>query len=415
MIKTKLDGLARKDLLASLSSFKEEVSRLYVSLETNGEFYENPSFLQADAEDDKPEGATAMIVEQYSGNRVEEEAIDTAHDLHQFIGTLKITSKKRYQSAETSFDEAKSLAMQAFSNTALRIEDRVMASKLRIASRILGSLEDPEAAVHDCLLYLKELQDLPAVQSMFTVWLEQGFTSRLRAFFNQKKRNVMIESIQAIHRLLLNLAMEFTKMKMAASNWPTINIGSVTYHPILLNEEIMKEIEKRGHTKQIPWIWPFQKIMDYRICGVTSTGNILSTTSSEDDLHGLEITRPNGECFLFGVFLSKKYMCCFALDENDKVYIVTEIPSRNGNVQAQYKLLTFEVNGNAVAERSLDIFEKLMYPQMTVTLDGKLVIYCWRIKGMYICDNKDGEGDYKFPLPLKNVCPGDIEAPSFTV
>ena len=92
---------------------------------------------------------------------------------------------------------------------------------------------------------LKELQNLPAVESMFTVWLEQGFTSRLRAFFNQKKRNVMKESIQAIHRLLLNLAIEFTKVKMAASNWPTINIGNVTYHPILHNEEIMIEIERR--------------------------------------------------------------------------------------------------------------------------------------------------------------------------
>ena len=201
---------------------------------------------------------------------------------------------------------------------------------------------------------------------------------------------------------------------MAASNWPTINIGNVTYHPILHNEEITKEIEKRGNTKQIPWIWPFQKIVDYRNCAVTSTGNILSTTSSDDDLHGLEITRPNGKCSLFGVFFSKKYICCFASDENDIVYIVTEIPSRNGNVQAQYKLLTFDVNGNAVAERSLDIIEKLMYPQMTVH-NGKLVIYCWRIKGMYIGASKDGEGDCKFPLPLKNVCPGDIEAPSFTV
>ena len=33
-IKTKLDGLSRKDLLASLSFFKEGVTRLYISLET---------------------------------------------------------------------------------------------------------------------------------------------------------------------------------------------------------------------------------------------------------------------------------------------------------------------------------------------------------------------------------------------
>ena len=91
--------------------------------------------------------------------------------------------------------------------------------------------------------------------------------------------------------------------------------------------------------------------------------------------------------FLAYFFRRNIYICCFSLDENDNVYIVTEIPSRNGNDQAQYKLLTFDVNGNAVAERSLGIVEKLMYPQMTVTHDGKLVIYCWRIKGMYICDS----------------------------
>ena len=76
-----------------------------------------------DAEDDKPEGATAMIVKQYSDKRVEEDAIDTSHDLHQLTGNLKITSKKRYQSAEMSFDEAKSLAIQAFRNNALSIEE----------------------------------------------------------------------------------------------------------------------------------------------------------------------------------------------------------------------------------------------------------------------------------------------------
>ena len=34
-IKTKLDGLSRKDLIASLISLKEGVNRLYISLETS--------------------------------------------------------------------------------------------------------------------------------------------------------------------------------------------------------------------------------------------------------------------------------------------------------------------------------------------------------------------------------------------
>lgn len=37
-IKTKLDGLSRNDLLASLSFLKEGVTELYISLEISGQF-----------------------------------------------------------------------------------------------------------------------------------------------------------------------------------------------------------------------------------------------------------------------------------------------------------------------------------------------------------------------------------------
>ena len=173
-IKTKLDGLSRKDLLASLSFFKDGVTQLCISLETYGESCEKPSTSQAHTEDDEPEGAIAMINKQ-----VKKDVIDTAFDLHKFMGNLEIASEERYQSAKKSLEEAKRLATEAFSNTALSTDDRVMAGKLRIASRILGCLDDPDAAVHSCLLYLNELHDLPAVQAMFTVWQnsKKGFTS----------------------------------------------------------------------------------------------------------------------------------------------------------------------------------------------------------------------------------------------
>ena len=132
-----------------------------------------------------------------------------------------------------------------------------MASKLRIASRILEGLDDTEAAVRDCLLYLKELQDLPAVQAMFAVWRhsDKGFTSRLRARFNQEKRNVNIESIQMMNALLIDLTMKFTKIKMGVLNWPTIKTGKAFYHPLLDNQELRKEI-KKNETK-VPWFWCF--------------------------------------------------------------------------------------------------------------------------------------------------------------
>ena len=418
-IKTKLDGLSRKDLLASLSFFEEGVTRLYISLKTYGEACEKPSTSRAHTEDEEPECATAaMTVEQFPVKQVEGDAVNTAFDLHKLIGNLKIASEERYQLAKKSFEEAKRLATEAFNNTALSVEDRVMASKLRIASRIFGGLDDPEAAIHDCLLYLKGLQNLPAVQALFTVWREKGFTSRLRARFNQTERNNMVESIQAINGLLFNLTLQHTNIKMGAFNWPTINIGKEIYHPILHDPDIMKESVEGRYTKQVPWIWrPQTRIEYYSRDAITTTGKILSNNQ-----HGLKIAKPNGECSMFCTISLENdedilnEICCFAVDENDNVYIVIKISSCYENVPTQYKLLTFDENRNAIADRALDIIEKLKSPQMTVTKDGKLVIYCDRIISMYICDNTNVEKDYKFPVPLlKNVCPDDIFVRSCTV
>ena len=337
-IKTKLDGLSRKDLIASLISLKEGVNRLYISLETSDECCEKPSTSQAHTEDDEPEGATVtMTVEQFPVKLVERDSIDTVFDLHNFIGNLRIISEERYQSAKKSFEEAKRLATEAFSNTALSIEDRVMASKLRIASRILGCLDDPEAAIHDCLLYLKELQDLPGVQAMFTVWRKKG----LRARFNKTERNDKVESIEAITGLLLNLTLRHTNMKTDCLNWPTINIGKELYHPIFHNEKIMKELEERRFTREVPCIWKFQTTSIYSSCAVTSTGKILSTMGRGNDQPGLQITKPNGECSTFCTIPSDNdddilnIICCFAVDENDNVYIIIEISSRHENIPTQ--------------------------------------------------------------------------------
>ena len=105
---------------------------------------------QAHTEDDEPEGVKATIVEHFQVRQHEEDALDTAFCFHQFIGNFKIASKKRYQAAKKSFEETRRLATDAFNNPALSTENRVMASKLRIASRILGCLDDTEAAVPDC-------------------------------------------------------------------------------------------------------------------------------------------------------------------------------------------------------------------------------------------------------------------------
>ena len=410
-IKSKLDGLSRKDLLASLSFFKEGVTRFYISLETSGEFRDQPSTSKAHSEDESEvEGATATRVEQFPVTQAGRDALESVFELSEIIGNLKIASKERYESAKESFKKARELAMEAFNNTALSAEDRLMASKLRIASRILEGLEDPEAAVHDCLLYLKELQDLPAVQAMFSVWRDsdKGITSRLRARFYKEERNVNVESIQMINALLIDLILKFTNIKMGLYNWPTIKIGEDFHYPLLEDHAFRRKVEEK--ITQLTWYgWKFGECFKDDVCALTSKGEILS---HRQKYKSLNLTRISGEHQLFCTIPS--VICCFAVGKNDNVYIVTEIPSWYSRYR--YKLLTLDSDGNVKADRFLDVIdEELLFQTMSVTKDGMIVIYCYRRAGaMYICDSTNTKQDCKFPFPFKDASP-KIFNYSFTV
>ena len=230
----------------------------------------------------------------------------------------------------------------------------------------------------------------------------------------------MVESIEAITGLLLHFILQYTNMRTDRLNWPAINTSKEIYHPILRQKQRMKELEVRRYKEQDPR--KFQTEIVYRDCAATSTGQILSRPRYEDDQDGgIKISKPNGECSKFCTIPSDndghilRKVCCFAVDENDNVYIVIEIPSRDGNAAAtQHKLLPFNENGIPKADRFLDIIEELRLPQMTVTKDGKLLICCYNTESVYICDSANAEKDYKFPLPLEDVHYAYIDALSFT-
>ena len=414
-IKSKLDGLSRKDLLASLSFFKEGVTRLYTSLETSGESCDGPSTSQTSAENESQiEGATARIPVK----QAKRDAIQRASELCDLIGNLKIASPERYRSTKESFKEAKRLATEAFNNVALSSEDRLMASKLRIASRILECLDDPEAAVRDCLLYLKELHDLPSVQAMFSVWYnsDKGITSRLRARFNQKKRGANVDSILMINALLTDLAMKFTNMKMALFDWHMIKLDEITYYPIQQDLAFLSELVGKEKI-EFPWIWEFSTVnTDYDGCALNSKGEILSRIQDPSRGDGLEIISRGSEGKVFCIIPSENEVCCFAVDENDNVYIVIKIPSGDAE-NIEYKLITFDANGDIKADRLLDIIEEpLSRSQASVTKDGMIVIYCDHKKTMYVCDSTNAaRQDYKFSLPYKNVLPDEVYQLSFTI
>jgi hypothetical protein len=393
--------------------FFNGVNSLRISLDISGaESRHQPSTSKAHLQGKfKVEGATASRVEQFPVTQAERDALESVFELSEIIGNLRIASNERHESVKESFKTARKLATETFNNVALSIEDRLMASKLRIASRILEGLEDPEAAVHDCLRYLKQVQDLPAVQAMFSVWRDsdKGIISRLRARFNKEK----VESIQMINALLIDFTIKFTNIKMGLLDWPTIKIGKDFYHPLLEHHVYALQRKFEEKKTQLPWYgWKFNECINDDVCALTSKGEILSRVRK--DGKSIKLTRRSGEHELFCTIPWN--IRCFAVDENDNVYIVVEIPPCSKNGPPRYKLLTLDSDSSVKADRFLDVIdENLIDTQMSVTKDGMIVIYGYTSRTMYICDSTNTRQDYKFPFPFKDTYPGKLYHYSFTV
>ena len=396
-IKSKIDGLSRKDLLASLSFFKEGVTRLYISLEVSQEPCEKHGSENAGSNDESTAEGANMGAEELPTKLADRDFLKSAFELSEMIEKLTITSEDRYKLAKESFKDARRLATEAFNNVGLSVAERLLAGKVRIASRILEGLEDLEAAVRDSLLYLKELQDLPAVQAIFSVALNpgKGIASRLRARFNQTERDANIQSVQMLNNLLLDLAIKFTTTKMGLLNWPTIETDQVFYHPLLNDYEARGKLHEND--TQVPWYCKSAESISYQ-CALTSKGEVLSVNGNS--------IRNNYTRELFCSILIEKngYNCCgmLGVDEKDNVYAMVEV--RPYCDHDYYKLFIFDKNGHLKQERRLESIDiPLCYSSIRFNKDGRIFINVANTEMFYICDGRRANADRKLILPVKDL------------
>ena len=219
-IKTKLDCLSLKDLDASYSFLKEGVKFLNLALDQSNE-------------DEKADEATGVINDTASGS------LNASLSLPQAIQGLKISSDKRFVSAQDCFRKSHERATDAFNNKSLSITDRILACKLRVAGRILElGLEDPEAAITACFLSLEELHGLSAIQEMFSVFVKGGLKSKI----NKSERLENMMSVLFINHALYDYAWKYSsKSRFPLLGFPGIELKARLFHPILNAHEVMKK------------------------------------------------------------------------------------------------------------------------------------------------------------------------------
>ena len=233
-IKSKLDGLARKDLLASISLFKEGIELLYDVFQSARSSSEHLPIAAA---------ATACV-----------EQFDIAKEMRKLdLSALDEPSTRKLTKAKKRFEEARRGATNAFSNEALELPDRLLAMQYRVMATILETIDNPEDCLPACKVCIEDLQDVSGVRECFKVELRKG----LWAWLGKEERRKIISTVCFFNRVVYDVTLMvrgFGTKGQLSVNWPCVNTGEEPVNP-LRNQRVAEVLNKQGmaHCSCVPW------------------------------------------------------------------------------------------------------------------------------------------------------------------
>ena len=233
-IKSKLDGLARRDLLASISLFKEGIELLYDVFQSARSSSEHLPIAAA---------ATACV-----------EQFDIAKEMRKLdLSALDEPSTRKLTKAKKRFEEARLGATNAFSNETLELPDRLLAMQYRVMATILETVDNPEDSLPACKVCIEDLQDVSGVKECFKVELRKGLWARL----GKEERRKIISTVCFFNRVVYDVTLMvrgFGSKGQLSVNWPCVNTGEEPVNP-LRNQRVAEVLNKQGmaHCSCVPW------------------------------------------------------------------------------------------------------------------------------------------------------------------
>ena len=384
-IKKKIDGLARKDLLAGYCFLREGVTALNFALDKSNS-----------AEYGDSNSTSTTISESKSGSL--NEAIPLAHALQKLINT----ESERFVSAKKHFTEARQEATRAFCNEALSLPDRIMAAQLRVVSKILECLQDTKTAAASCMLFLEELHNLPAIRETFSTYFKGG----MKSLVYKESRLENVKSVLSLKFVISEFVARFSYESPDLRNWPRIPLPTTgeTIHPLLININFVTEIFE-GEKFQIPENQVSScKAVGHPIC-MNSKGQILWPTGDR-----INVLDRSGEIETFcrvpqfiGSNLegNEQEVKALAIDRRDNVFVIIEVKIKNCSDGNLCNLFVFDSSGIEQCKRALDFLDYSVWKYISrmscvVNKEGDIII---QINGgnLYVCD-RNGNLDCRLPI-----------------
>ena len=238
-MKSKLDGLSRKDLLASIGFFREGIELLYEVFE------ETRSRSEYGA--DTAQAACAEAVSLTEGMKHLE---------------LTESAARKLANAKKRFERARERATDAFSNEALSPNDRILAMQYRVMATVLETIDHPADAVAPCKVCIEELNGLPVVQRSFQEQLRTGIMA-VKSLFNKEERRKVISGVCLVNRVVYDVTQTvhvkepFTNEPFAKGLLPPLPMIDTGKEKVdlLRDRRVTKILCKQGMENcSVPWI-----------------------------------------------------------------------------------------------------------------------------------------------------------------
>ena len=312
-IKSKLDGLARKDLKTSISHFKEGIELLY-------EVFESA----------RPSSEHKILTEQAASV----EAFPLSREMRKLeLTSMDETATRLLSAAKERFKEARREATKAFNNEALELPDRLLAMQYRLMATILETVDNPKDSLPVCKVCIEDLHDVSGVKECFKVELRKG----LRARLGKEERREIICKVCFFNRVVYDLtlmARGFVTKGQLSVNWPCVNTGEEPVNP-LRNQRVAEVLNKQGmaHCSCVPWSFGQEGEEEHKLknpCGIATNhrGQFLIADNGDKTV---KVFDSNGKFdFIFNPQTDDANTELYILDvatagEDDRIYVLVRL------------------------------------------------------------------------------------------
>ena len=391
-IKSKLDGLSRKDLLTSIILFEQGIELLYDLF-------------------DKEHTARSTSKHSATTQAACDEAFSFAKEMRKLeLSGLDKSATRALSDAKERFKDARREATRAFANEALKTVDRILAMQYQVMATILEKLDNPVDALAPCRKCIEDLHGLSAVQECFNVELTKG----LRAQIRNKERRKIIAGVCHVNFVIYSTTLMVCFDNKVLSNWPCLIIGKDKVDP-LRDERVAKVLHSQGMEHCcVPWsfgqgssfkvqgsfishIEEEHKLNDPRGIATNSSGQFIVA-----DINDVKMFDPNCH-FMKHFSLPNDYVeaglniCDVATDNKDNIYVLAGWMRKAGSTE--FVVYEFSNTADLHQKFPVKVFVRGQFRARLTVTNSKVLVLSWSsvvvydTDGLFVCSF--GEGTLK--------------------